>query len=105
MKMPTLKTSHELERVSEQLNQRLPSNKIFQILIWRVEIFNSFALSQLMVFGWLPQTKAGHRMDSSGGRTARQWTMQRGEKDNQIMQAQAWRLASICKLNTAICST
>jgi hypothetical protein len=105
MKMPTLKTSHELEQVSEQLKQRLPSNKIYQILIWRFEIFNFFALSQLMDFGWLPQTKAGHRMDSSGGRTARQWTMRRGGKDNQIMQKKAKRRASICKLNTAICST
>jgi hypothetical protein len=94
MQMSTLKTLSQMEAVSKELMNLIGKNrtKIESDLRLKLKLF---ALLQMLILsGCLLRTLAGSRMDSSSGRTARQWTNPLGTVNNQIMHAQAKRLAS-----------
>lgn len=66
-----------------------------------------FVLLQIVAVSGCPhRTSAGH-LGNSIGRMGRQWRNPRGQVDNQIIQAQARRLASIStlELETPNCTT
>jgi hypothetical protein len=74
MQLAMLKTLSQVEAVSKELTSRGHSKKKSENSDLRLK-FQLFVLLQIIMNpGCLLRTEAGHRMDSSSGWMARQWT-------------------------------